>query len=160
MVATWTRRHSWRTVAIANVRAGALFGATPCWQAGYWHRLRSSRSRLRSCGQMIGVAAAVATMGAAVAHGHATSGHDDRYLRPGRAFRKRRVLVSLAGHLGATLVWGADFLNLETAAFRSKIGVFNRTPRIGAPVTRTSFAASANETTSAATTPVHHSGAS
>jgi len=111
VVATWTRRHSWRTVAIANVRAGALFGALTLlagWilasapfvevtPALVWHR-------------WIGVAAAVATMGAAAASRSCHVGSRRSLLAYRGALFGAAALVSLAGHLGATLVWGADFL--------------------------------------------------
>jgi uncharacterized membrane protein len=111
LVATWTRRQSWRAVAVANLRAGALFGVLTL-VAGWvlasapfvettpllaWHR-------------WIGVAAAVATMGAAVAS-------RSRHVESRRSLLVYRgalfgaaALVAVAGHLGAALVWGTDFL--------------------------------------------------
>ena len=111
VVATWTRRQSWRVVAIANVRAGAIFGvltvlagwvlasapfveATPSL---VWHR-------------WTGVAAAVATMGAAVASRSGHLGSRRSLLTYRGALFGAAALVALAGHLGAALVWGTDFL--------------------------------------------------
>lgn len=111
VIAIWTRRQSWRAVAIANVRVGALFGALTLL-AGWvlasapfvevtpslaWHR-------------WTGVAAAVATMGAAVASKtrHAESRRSLLVYRG--ALFGAAALVALAGHLGAALVWGTDFL--------------------------------------------------
>jgi uncharacterized membrane protein len=111
LVAIWTRRQSWRAVAVANLRAGALFSALTVL-AGWvlasvpfveatpslaWHR-------------WIGVAAAVATAGAAVT---SRSCHVEsrRWLLVYRgALFAAATLVALAGHLGAALVWGTDFL--------------------------------------------------
>jgi hypothetical protein len=58
----------------------------------------------------IGTTAMVATIGAALA----TADDDDQSLRVRWLFRVALLwaaaLVGVAGHLGATLVWGADFL--------------------------------------------------
>jgi uncharacterized membrane protein len=111
IVAIRTRRQTWRVVAIANVRAGALSCALTLL-AGWvlasapfveptpslaWHR-------------WIGIAAAVATMGAAVASKlrHADSRRSLLVYRS--ALFGAAALVALAGHLGAALVWGTDFL--------------------------------------------------
>lgn len=111
LIASWTRRQRWRVVAVANVRAGALLSVLTL-MAGWvlasapfveatpslaWHR-------------WTGVAAAVATMGAAMA---SRSRHVESR-RPLLVYRgtlfAAAALVALAGHLGATLVWGTDFL--------------------------------------------------
>ncbi|MGE5242958.1 MAG: DUF2231 domain-containing protein [Betaproteobacteria bacterium] len=111
LVATWTRRQRWRAVAVANIRAGALLSvlaliagwvlaSAPFVEATSslaWHR-------------WTGVAAGVATMGAAVAS------RSRRVESPGSLVVYRgalfgaAALVALAGHLGAALVWGTDFL--------------------------------------------------
>jgi uncharacterized membrane protein len=111
LVAIRTGRPSWRAVAVANLRAGALFSAlsliagwvlasapfveaTPSLE---WHR-------------WTGVAAAVATMGAAVASRrcHVQSRWSSLVYRG--ALFGAATLVEIAGHLGAALVWGTDFL--------------------------------------------------
>lgn len=111
VVATWTRRQSWRVVALANLRAGAFLGALTLL-AGWvlaaapfieatpslaWHR-------------WAGVAAAVTTICAAVAS-TAPRVESRRWLLVYRgALFGAAGLVALAGHLGAALVWGTDFL--------------------------------------------------
>src|SRR6266487_662086 len=68
VIATWTQRQSWRALAIANVRIGALFGALTLL-AGW---VLASAPFVEATPSLVwhrwtGVAAAVATMGAAVA---------------------------------------------------------------------------------------------
>jgi uncharacterized membrane protein len=109
--ATATVDHRWRTVAIANVRAGAAFAlvaAIAGWSLAQapgtettrlleWHRW------LGTFASGLSVAAAVA---ASRSDGPAVA---DRWL-----FRIVLVLagalVAVTGHLGGVLVWGADFL--------------------------------------------------
>jgi len=111
VVATWTRRQSWRVVAVTNVRAGALLGAltllagwvlasAPFMEATpllVWHR-------------WTGVAAAVATLGAAAASRSCHLGSPRSLLLYRGALFGAAALVAFAGHLGGALVWGADFL--------------------------------------------------
>jgi len=106
-----TKRPGWRAIAAANLRLGAAMGVVTL-MAGWalasapyvehtsslaWHR-------------WTGVAAAVATLGAALAsrQSHAQS-RRSLLLYRGTLFGAA-ALVAIAGHLGAALVWGADFL--------------------------------------------------
>jgi uncharacterized membrane protein len=111
LVAFTTARLAWRTVAVANLRAGAAIAvvttitgwllawspvvdATPTLE---WHR-------------WIGMAGALGAVGAALmSFGlHVQS--------PRSVFTYRTtlfgaaLLVAIAGHLGGTLVWGSQFL--------------------------------------------------
>jgi uncharacterized membrane protein len=105
-----TRFPEWHTVAVANVRAGAAFAVA---SAGAGWLLASSRvveaspalewhRRLGLAGTAAAVAAALATRG--------------MNRLPRRLWLYRVVLVAaaaliaVAGHFGAVLVWGADFL--------------------------------------------------
>jgi uncharacterized membrane protein len=111
IVATWTRRQSWRVVAIANVRAGALFGALTLlagWVLASAPFVEATPSLMWH--RWTGVAAAVATMGATVASRtrHVESRRSLLVYRA--ALFGAAALVALAGHLGATLVWGTEFL--------------------------------------------------
>jgi uncharacterized membrane protein len=110
LVALVTTFPEWHTVAVANVRAGAAFAAG---SAGAGWLLASSRmveaSPALEWHRWLGVTAATAAVIAALA-----TGAIDR--RPGRQWRYRialfsaAALVAVAGHFGAVLVWGADFL--------------------------------------------------
>jgi uncharacterized membrane protein len=110
LVAMATGRSNWRALAVANLRAGAVFGigaAIAGWRLaslpGFdatasleWHR-------------WLGTIAAVAVLGAALA----TAGTRDR---PSSVWVYRiallwaAALVAVTAHLGGLLVWGADFL--------------------------------------------------
>ena len=111
IVAIGTRRPSWRAMAVANLRAGAAMGALTLI-AGWvlatapfveatpslaWHR-------------WTGVTAVAATFGAALAsrRSHVQSRRSLVVYRG--ALFGAAVLVAIAGHLGAALVWGPDFL--------------------------------------------------
>jgi len=109
--ATLSKDERWRTLAVANVRAGAAFALTAviagwffAWSLGSdapptleWHR-------------WLGTVAAGLTFVAAFATASAKP-------RAGWALWMYRIALLVAGivmaiaaHLGALLVWGADFL--------------------------------------------------
>jgi uncharacterized membrane protein len=105
-----TRHGSWRAIAVA-LRVGALMGGLTLI-AGWvlatapFVDVTSSLTSHR----WTGVAAVTATVGAALASrpSHIQS---DRSLAVYRgALFGAAVLVAIAGHLGAALVWGPDFL--------------------------------------------------
>jgi uncharacterized membrane protein len=110
LVSLTTRFPEWHMVAVANIRAGAAF-AIAAAAAGWL--LASSRiveaSPALEWHRWLGVAGALAAVAAALA----TSEMD----RPPRRHWLYRMalfwaaaLVAVAGHFGALLVWGADFL--------------------------------------------------
>jgi uncharacterized membrane protein len=101
----------WRIVAVANVRAGAVFAliaAAAGWRLALapgaettpvleWHRWVGSIAAAAT------IAAAIATLG--------TRGRSSITLWMYRvALFGAGALVAVAGHLGGMLVWGADFL--------------------------------------------------
>jgi uncharacterized membrane protein len=105
-----TRFPEWHMVAVANIRAGAAFAVV---SAGAGWILASSRMVEASQGlewhRYLGLMAALATVAAALATGEID--------RPPRRLWLYRIalfsaagLVGVAGHFGAVLVWGADFL--------------------------------------------------
>jgi uncharacterized membrane protein len=110
LVSVTTRFPEWRTVAIANVRAGAGFAVA---SAGAGWFLASSRlveaSPALEWHRWLGLAAAVAAIAAALAT--SDMGRPPRRLWLYRvALFWAAALVAVAGHFGAVLVWGADFL--------------------------------------------------
>jgi len=111
IVAIRTRRAGWRAIAVVNLRAGAVmslltliagwvFATAPFVEAT--PGLASHR--------WTGVVAVATTIGAAVAsrRSHAQSRRSLAMYRG--ALFGAAVLVAIAGHLGAALVWGPDFL--------------------------------------------------
>jgi len=105
-----TRFPEWHVVAVANIRAGAAFAIVT---AGAGWLLASSRiveaSPVLEWHRWLGLTAALAAVAAAL-----TTGDADR--PPRQLWRYRIALiaaaavVAVAGHFGAVLVWGADFL--------------------------------------------------
>jgi uncharacterized membrane protein len=107
-----TDLRQWREVAVANVRAGAVFtigAAIAGWRLASspgidatlsleWHR-------------WLGTITAVAVFGAALA----SAGADGRSRVERWGYRTAlfwaAALVAVTGHLGGLLVWGADFLH-------------------------------------------------
>jgi uncharacterized membrane protein len=101
----------WHEVAVANVRAGAVFAALAVaagWRLALapgmdatsvleWHRWLGTTSAA------LAAAAALATS--------IGRGHSRRAVRIYRiALVGAGTLVAVAGHLGGLMVWGADFL--------------------------------------------------
>jgi uncharacterized membrane protein len=111
LVVIATSRTAWRTVAVANIRAGAaigvvtaitgwLFAGTPFVDVGpslEWHR-------------WLGLAAEVGAIGAALLSLplHVSARRSPFVYRV--MLFTTALLVAITGHLGGTLVWGAGFL--------------------------------------------------
>jgi len=111
LVAILTKRQGWHVVAVANVRAGAVCAAAAAI-TGWLLALSASvdDGRTLDWHRWVGTAAAVATIGAALATA-GTDGHSPRVPWMYRiALFWAAALVGVTGHLGARLVWGADFL--------------------------------------------------
>lgn len=111
LVAIHTGRADWRAIAVANVRAGAAMGALTAI-AGW--RLASAQfvehSHLLAWHGWVGVAGAAGAIGAALLSRGAPDGTRGRRVAYRAALFGAAALVAVAGHLGGTLVWGADFL--------------------------------------------------
>ena len=105
-----TRSPWWHTVAVANVRAGAAFAvgsAGAGWVLASSHIVEASSAL--EWHRWLGLVAAIVAITAALM----TATID----QPGRRQWLYRVVlfsaaafVAVAGHFGAMLVWGADFL--------------------------------------------------
>jgi uncharacterized membrane protein len=111
IVAIRTQRASWRAVAIANLRAGAAMGALALiagWVLATAPFVEATSSL--ALHRWTGVTAVAATIGAALASSR-THVQSRRSLVVYRgALFGAAALVAVAGHLGAALVWGAEFL--------------------------------------------------
>jgi uncharacterized membrane protein len=109
LLAIVTRRESWRAIGVANVRAGAAMAAVTAI-AGWAFTSAPfiEPSRLLEWHRWMGVAGATTALGAAVfsTRLRARSGHS-LFLYQAALFGAA-ALIGLAGHLGGTLVWGAD----------------------------------------------------
>jgi uncharacterized membrane protein len=106
-----TGRSEWRAVAIANVRAGAVFAigaAIAGWRLAFEPGMQAMSSL--DWHRWMGVIAAVAVCGAALTSAGIRA-------RSAFALWVYRItlfwaaaLVAVTGHLGGLLVWGGDFL--------------------------------------------------
>jgi uncharacterized membrane protein len=106
-----TQRASWRALALANLRIGAVMGAFTLiagWVLATAPFVEATPSL--ALHRWTGVTAVAATIGAALAskRSHVQS-RRSRVVYRGALFGAA-VLVAIAGHLGAVLVWGPDFL--------------------------------------------------
>jgi len=111
LVAIATGLGHWRVVAVANVRAGAVFaiGATIAgWRLASSGGIEATSSL--EWHRWLGTIAAVAVLGAALA----TAGAGGRSPFARWVYRITlfwsAALVTVTGHFGGLLVWGADFL--------------------------------------------------
>jgi uncharacterized membrane protein len=112
LVAMATRVPEWRAVAVANVRAGAVFAvgsAAAGWLLASSRLVDPSVSLERH--RWLGTCAAIAAIGAAFTTGGVVRNPSPQLMWVYRvAVFFAAGLVGVAGHFGAVLVWGADFL--------------------------------------------------
>jgi uncharacterized membrane protein len=111
LAAAITADSGWRTVAVRNVRAGALF-ALMATIAGW--RLAAAPEMdtppLLEWHRWIGTAAAGAALAAALAAPAAARESAVQTRIYQTALLTAAALVGVAGHFGGVLVWGASFL--------------------------------------------------
>lgn len=113
MAAAVTRDVRWHAVAVANLRVGAAIGlvaAVAGWQLA--SGADGDGTSLLTWHRWLGTIAAAATLAAACAA-------SDEYWRPTFkswvyriALFSAALLVSVTGHFGGLMVWGADYLHL------------------------------------------------
>ena len=111
-IASLTNDVRWRTVAVHNLWAGAVF-AVMATIAGWRLALEPGMetSQLLEWHRWLGTIGASVTTLAALATPRSSSGTLDEWIYRILLFAAG-ALVPLAGHLGGLLVWGADFLHL------------------------------------------------
>jgi|SRR5215467_13644554 len=111
LLAIVTRRASWRTVAIVSVRAGAatsVLTAIAGWLLASAPFIEPTRSlTLHTWTGLAGAAAATAA--ALLSMRPHVQSHRSVFEYQAALFGAA-AFVGIAGHLGATLVWGPDFL--------------------------------------------------
>ena len=107
-----TADERWRTVAVRNVRAGAIFAllaAIAGWRLALAPEMEVSH--LLEWHRWLGTVAAAAALAAALAAGGVRVGS----ALGGRIYRvalfAAGTLVAVTGHFGGLLVWGANFLH-------------------------------------------------
>jgi len=114
LLAILTRRTAWRAVAVANIRAGAAMAVLTAI-AG-WGLTSASfvePSRLLEWHRWMGVSGATAAVAAALASARLDVQSRRSVIVYHAALFGAAALIALAGHLGGTLVWGADFLRRQ-----------------------------------------------
>ena len=111
IVAIRTRRASWRVIAVANLRAGAVMGAFTLiagWVLATAPFVEATPSL--ALHRWAGVTAVAAVFGAALASRRSQVQSRRSMVVYSGALFGAAVLVAVAGHLGAALVWGPGFL--------------------------------------------------
>jgi uncharacterized membrane protein len=111
LVAMVTADERWRTVAVANLRAGAFFAllaAVAGWRLALAPEMEESP--LLEWHRWLGTAAAAAALAAAFATGSIRRRLALGALTYRTALFAAGTLVAVTGHLGGLLVWGANFL--------------------------------------------------
>jgi uncharacterized membrane protein len=113
IVATATGGWRWRTVAIANIRAGAAFAfiaAIAGWRLALAPGMDASA--LLEPHRWLGVVAAAAAVTTALVSAAADGRSGPRTVLYRLMLFTAAALVAVAGHVGGLLVWGSDFFKL------------------------------------------------
>src|SRR5262249_45435114 len=111
IIAIRTGRAAWRAAAVVNARVGAAMGAVTT--AAGWALASApfvDPGPLLTWHRWAGLAGATAAMGAALASAWPPVESRRSVLVYRVALFGAAALVAVAGHLGGSLVWGADFL--------------------------------------------------
>jgi uncharacterized membrane protein len=111
LIAIWSGRPAWRAIAVANVRAGAAMGVLTAI-AG-WGLASGSfiePGLLLTWHRWTGVAGAAMAISAALLSPRSHVTPSRSLFAYQTALFGAAAILAIAGHLGGTLVWGADFL--------------------------------------------------
>jgi uncharacterized membrane protein len=111
VIAMTTGLSDWRAVALANLRAGAVFGigaAIAGWRLASSPGIEATSSL--EWHRWLGSIAAVAVFGAALATAGARGSSPWAMWAYRITLFWAAALVAVTGHFGGLLVWGADFL--------------------------------------------------
>jgi len=111
LVAMATGLSDWRALALANLRAGAVFGvgaAVAGWRLASSPGIEATASL--EWHRWLGCIAALALLGAALATAGARSRSPSSMWIYRISLFWAAALVAVTAHLGGLLVWGADFL--------------------------------------------------
>jgi uncharacterized membrane protein len=108
-VATTTARREWRVVAVANLRAGALFMVAAAI-SGWLLAATVEPSPSLEYHRLLGTAAAIAVVATTLTTTAAAMRDPNGWWPYRMSLFTTAVLVGIAGHLGAVLVWGANFV--------------------------------------------------
>jgi uncharacterized membrane protein len=108
LVATFTKRHEWRVIAIGNLRAGAVFVVAAA-VSGWLLASSVEPSQPLVYHRILGSAAAIAVVGAALTTTTNRMRAANAWWPYQLSLFSTALLVGIAGHLGAVLVWGANF---------------------------------------------------
>lgn len=110
--ATVSSEERWRMLAIGNLRAGAAFALVATVAGWYFASgLGADTAPLLEWHRWLGTLAAVVTLAGAFAAPPAARRATRRLLVYRAALLTSGMAVAIAAHLGALLVWGADFLH-------------------------------------------------
>ena len=112
-IAATTGAERWRTVAIANVRAGAMFAvlaAAAGWGLSFAPGMETSS--ILEWHRWMGTIATAVALVAALATGDAARRASQSAWTFRIALFAAGILIAATGHLGGVLVWGANFLRL------------------------------------------------
>lgn len=103
----------WRTVAVANIRAGsivALLAAIAGWRLAL--DPGSEMSPVLEWHRWLGTIGTGAALAAALAAGVSRRRSSRSVLKYRTALLAAGLLIAAAGHLGGVMVWGVNFLRL------------------------------------------------
>jgi uncharacterized membrane protein len=103
-----TAKEGWRTVAVGNIRAGALFAVLAAITGWRFALAPDMESPLLEWHRWLGIVGAGSAIAAALATGAVSRRWTRLVYR--LALALAGILVAVTGHIGGLLVWGVNFL--------------------------------------------------